>query len=268
MTDVETTHEFYGEDRLVRRLPGALLVEKAHAPGERLPRHSHAAPYLSFVLDGGYWERSGGETTACGPGVLVVHPAGESHEDRFGARPSRLLVVEPSSRSLPAEGARAFDRRAILDGPHVCRLLSTLRAELDQDDGLSEMAVQGVLLELAAVVLRRSTTAEPGRRPPAWLREAKRLVVARCREPIGLAQVAREVGVHPSHLARELRRHFGSSVGEMVRRARIEHALRRIHAADSLAELALECGFADQSHFTRCFRKLVGTTPARYRAGR
>jgi AraC family transcriptional regulator len=267
MTEPIRSQEFYGEDRRHRRVAAAQLVEKCHAPDERLPRHRHSFPYLSFVVAGGYWERSGVETTACGPGVLVVHPGGEAHEDHFGARASRLLVVEPTPEALPPEASRAFERRAVLEGPHVRRLMGSLLDELAQDDDLSDLAVQGALLELAVLVLRSPAAAGPAGEAPAWLREAARIVAERCCEPIALSDVAREVGVHASHLAREVRRHYGSSVGELVRRARIQHALRRIHAVGSLAELAMECGFADQSHFTRCFRRLVGVTPGRYRAG-
>ena len=56
-------------------------------------------------------------------------------------------------------------------------------------------------------------------------------------------------------------------VGEYGRRARIEWAAAQIAAGDRpLAEIAAEAGFADQSHFTRLFRRYLGTTPGRFRA--
>ena len=81
-----------------------------------------------------------------------------------------------------------------------------------------------------------------------------------------MTDLAEEVGVHPSHLARELRRTYGVSVGELVRRRRIEYALERLRSNDaSLAEIAVDCGFTDQSHLTRSFRRVVGSTPGEYR---
>jgi AraC family transcriptional regulator len=73
--------------------------------------------------------------------------------------------------------------------------------------------------------------------------------------------------VHPIHLARTFRARYGISVGEYGRRVRIEWAAAEIARGESsLAAVATEAGFADQSHFTRLFRRYVGTTPARFRA--
>ncbi|HXI14462.1 MAG TPA: helix-turn-helix transcriptional regulator [Thermoanaerobaculia bacterium] len=85
------------------------------------------------------------------------------------------------------------------------------------------------------------------------------------RQQISLASVAREVGVHPVHLARQFRKHYGVSVGERVRFLRVERAKELIAAGMSLPGVALEMGFADQSHFTRTFMKLAGMSPGMYR---
>jgi AraC family transcriptional regulator len=67
-------------------------------------------------------------------------------------------------------------------------------------------------------------------------------------------------------LAREFRACHGMSVGEYGRRVRLSWAATELVSGDrSLAEVAAEAGFADQSHFTRLFKRHVGTTPARYR---
>lgn len=258
---------FFGEDVSSCRLSCALLLEKRHAPGEVLPGHRHERPYLSFVLTGGYRETLKEGATACGPGTLLVHPPGESHEDRFGDRASTLLVIEPSPETLGERAARAFERRSAVSGPSIRRLVSAVRRETRNSDELSDLAIQGVLFEISAEVLRSSREIPaPASRPPSWLREARRIVLDRFRGGIGLSGLAAEVDVHPSHLAREFRRHYDTSVGELVRTSRIEHALERIDSSASLADLAAECGFADQSHFTRCFSRIVGTTPAAYRA--
>ena len=57
------------------------------------------------------------------------------------------------------------------------------------------------------------------------------------------------------------------SVGEYRRRRRLDYARRKL--ADprlSLAEVAIDAGFADQSHLTRAFRRVTGVTPGQYRA--
>ena len=72
--------------------------------------------------------------------------------------------------------------------------------------------------------------------------------------------------MHPTHLARTFRRFHGRSLGDYVTGLRIQRACRALgESDDTLAAIASETGFTDQSHFTRSFRDAVGTTPARYR---
>jgi AraC family transcriptional regulator len=73
--------------------------------------------------------------------------------------------------------------------------------------------------------------------------------------------------VHPVHLAREFRRFEHCTIGEYVRRLRIEQACRRLtHSTDPIAAIAAEAGFADQSHFARTFKRVVGMSPVQFRA--
>ena len=81
-----------------------------------------------------------------------------------------------------------------------------------------------------------------------------------------LRALAASAGVHPTHLARTFRRFHGRSLGDYVTGLRIQRACRALgESDDTLAAIASETGFTDQSHFTRSFRDAVGTTPARYR---
>jgi AraC family transcriptional regulator len=68
------------------------------------------------------------------------------------------------------------------------------------------------------------------------------------------------------HLAKAFRRIEGQTAGEYLQRLRVRAACDRLrNSDDSLANLAADYGFADQSHFTRTFRKIVGVTPAAFR---
>jgi AraC family transcriptional regulator len=81
-----------------------------------------------------------------------------------------------------------------------------------------------------------------------------------------LEDVACIADVHPVHLARVFRRKYNCTIGEYVRRLRVEYARRRISASnDSLIEIAMTAGFTDQSHFARTFKNHLGVTPGEYR---
>ena len=80
-----------------------------------------------------------------------------------------------------------------------------------------------------------------------------------------LEQLAKLAGVHQGHMSRAFRAHIHASIGEYVRERRIERAERLLtEGRRSFAEIALECGFFDQSHLIRAFHRSRGMTPLRW----
>lgn len=91
-------------------------------------------------------------------------------------------------------------------------------------------------------------------------------VVAHHGGRITVAQLARHADLSPSQLQREFRRLFGITPGEYVLRTRLLMARRRLEiTTDPIGRVARECGFYDQSHFTRTFKRHVGMPPLAYR---
>ncbi|HKR63637.1 MAG TPA: helix-turn-helix transcriptional regulator, partial [Thermoanaerobaculia bacterium] len=85
--------------------------------------------------------------------------------------------------------------------------------------------------------------------------------------PPRFADIAREAGVTPAYLARAFRRATGQTMGEYLRGLRAKRAASLLASTfESLADVALTTGFADQSHLCRVFRAQYGITPLRYRA--
>jgi len=82
-------------------------------------------------------------------------------------------------------------------------------------------------------------------------------------KPKCLVEVA---GRHPAHISRAFRRYFGKSITQFVRERRLQRAAELLRNEEApLAQIALECGFCDQSHFTNVFRHYAGITPSRIR---
>jgi len=112
-----------------------------------------------------------------------------------------------------------------------------------------------------------SAQAEESLNAPAWLRRARECLDDSIGGRVSIADVARAAGVHPVHLARVFRQHAGVSPAEYLRRRRVEQAKSLLqHTTRTISDIALSCGFGDQSHFSNAFRRLCGVTPARYRS--
>ena len=102
---------------------------------------------------------------------------------------------------------------------------------------------------------------------PHWLQQARKILHAQFAEQPKLSRLAAGVGVHPVHLAREFRKHYGSTVGEYLRRLRTEYACHQlVWSDDPLSKIAAAAGFSDQSHFSRTFKRLSGRTPGQFRS--
>jgi AraC family transcriptional regulator len=133
-------------------------------------------------------------------------------------------------------------------------------------DDLSPLAMEGLALELLVAASRHPVSITE-HRVPAWLRRVTDMLQDRFAETFSLADLAATVEVCPDHLARVFRRYQGCTVGEHVRRLRVDFARRRLASSDAtLVEIALAAGFTDQSHLTKTFKQHTGMTPGEFRA--
>jgi AraC family transcriptional regulator len=143
--------------------------------------------------------------------------------------------------------------------------MAQLHQELGCWDEVASLAVDGLILGMLAEVARAGAVAKEKDRP-RWLQCVLDMLEARFTESLRLADLADEAGVHPSHLLRVFRMREGCTPGEFVRRRRIAFACRRLSdTREPLAAIALAAGFADQSHFSRVFKRQMGIAPAAYR---
>jgi AraC family transcriptional regulator len=201
--------------------------------------------------------------------TVIYHPAGELHAQSFDQTAVDLFRVEvtPNRLRYPTHAEVLIEGRDFSGGTPV-GLASKLYREFQEPDSVSHLAIEGLGLELIAALARASKGRLTTSRAPArWLAHAHELVKSRHLEHLTLDDIAGAVGVHPVTLAREFRRQYGCTVGELVRRERIGFACRELlKPEESIAAVAISAGFYDQSHFAKAFKRLTGMTPASYRA--
>ena len=251
---------------------GFALTEACYDAGQTLPSHAHRLPVLSFILRGSVREQRGSGYENCGSLGLVAIPAGEPHAESFPASGSRCLIIEVSDER--AEFIRTFssilDQHSYRNDLPVAGLgLQTYREFRERDD-VAPLAIEGLLLQMAAVTSRRAPRASVTGEP-AWLRRVRDRIRAEFRGSLRMGDLAAEAGVHPVYLARAFRQRYACSPAEYARRLRVEAASELLARSDlPLSQVALQAGFSDQSHLAHQFRRMTGITPGRYRqaAGR
>jgi AraC family transcriptional regulator len=257
---------FYGDTLKQRELAGLTLCENRYTPNLRIQSHAHERPYFSMVLAGSYQERYGRKTQACTHLSACFHAPGEMHSNHFDNAGGRVFSIEfgsPLLERISELGLRVPDSNQRQSGMAV-QLGYRLYREFLANDMPSRLALEGVALELVADICRFKTRNSMS--SPPWIERTEELFLATFRSPMGLYELSAAVGVHPVHLARDFRKHRGCTVGDYVRRLRIDYACSALLQTEAaLAEIAADSGFADQSHFTRIFHRAMGMPPGHFR---
>lgn len=258
---------FYGETLRSRKVASFELSERMYPPGFQTPEHSHIQPLFCFVMQGEYTEKYGNKTRECNPSTLLFHPADEQHAEYFHDAGGRSFIIEmdPGWLERLRERMAVTDRSAHFRGGVFELLARKLYREFVRIDDVSALIIEGLMLEMLGETTRFYTTIG-GEIPQRWVQQARDLLQERFAEAISLTEVARTVGVHPVHLAQMFNKTYSCTVGEYVRKLRIEFACRELAVSDKpIVDIALAAGFCDQSHFCRTFKRFIGVPPTQYR---
>jgi AraC family transcriptional regulator len=263
------TGQTLGQTSRRYRAEGFEFVLSHYHPFAKLPRHEHADSYVCVNLSSAFVEVSNTDSGDTVPRfAAVTHPAGEAHENHFDARGGMCLsIFRDASRSQSwrlitndhdvstnedtrAVGVAFLNNMQHYDQFEDCAALSFSELTLQLIRTLSNAPARGRLNFAGIWRALDAVNQDPLR---AWTTDE-------------LAAVAQ---LHPTHLARQVRKITGQTFGEHVRRRRTLSALALLKKRDgSVADIAQRCGFADQSHLTRTLRRLTGLTPSNVRESR
>jgi len=200
-------------------------------------------------------------------GSLIIRPAHETHSDRNARQTVQLLTIEVKMNEqcpIYQSFARVFNRTAYIQGGLLPAMAQRIYQESKTRDSAAPIIVEGLLLEMLGQASR--SLYSPPLQAPAWLRRTRDLCQARFADPLTLVEIARVVGAHPTHLARAFKKHYGTTVGEYIRRLRLDWAATQLaNTEDSIADIATAAGFYDQSHFSHNLKKHLGVSPLEFR---
>ncbi len=268
------------------------------APATRVAAHDSHGARAGDTSPRGAAQRTAAGSSA--PYDVRVHPVVAALHDVFAGVPHTMFCVkdvegrylavnqafaEHAGRSVEAvlgstatdlfphdlaESYEAQDQRVLATG-------EAIRNELElilRPDGTRGWYVStktllldehGELIGLASVSYDlRSGTAPDDRHQR--LQAAIDLARRRYAEPVRVDELAEAAGLSLPQLDRALRRTIGLSPKQLLLRARLDEAMRRLDDTDlPIATIANECGYYDQSSFTRQFRRATGLTPGTYR---
>lgn len=225
--------------------------------------HYHENPHISFVLHGGNLEKRKNVEIERLPGKISFYRSGEYHQSIVIANPSRHINLELHQQFFVEyginEGALSD---AITKAPDAKFLLLRMHSELIAQDEMSALSARMLLLQLFNNSLKFNSI----NKSLPWINTIDEILRNNLHQQPSLNYLSTAVNMHPVTVSKQFHRYYSCTLGEYVRKLKIEKAIELIKSSRySLTEIAFECGFADQSHFIRTFKRLTGVLPLAYK---
>lgn len=228
-------------------------------------RHAHPWLHLTMVCRGAYRRSLGARTAEHHTGSLSLIETNDRHADFYAAGSMCLHVVIPSEVEEELTRAAGGECRTAQLPPSLsARFFTALQREFELADEESPLIVEALLVDLVSRHLQMNRERSSAR--PRWLGSFLDYLDDTFEEQWSLETMAAEMGIHRVYLCRTFSEHLGCTLGDYIRTQRVMRGWQLLAmGGGTLAEIACQSGFCDQSHFTRAFKNHFGVTPGRWR---
>ncbi len=247
-------------------LNDCILTEADNSPKGSIPWHYHENAYFFYQLKGHLVEVNKEKSFTCFPGTVLFHYWQEPHYNTNFSNDSRFFHIEVGKKWF----ARHDFNADLLQGSNhienalLKSLIAKIHYESKINDAVTPVATEGLLLQIMAGMIRYPDNRRSAQ--PKWVSKIREIINDQFAEKITLSFLSQETGVHPVHLSRDFPKYFHESFGDYIRKIKIERSAFLLSGtSEPVTGVAYQCGFADQSHFIRSFKKMYGVTPLQYR---
>lgn len=266
-----------GEWARFYKRPHIYGIELIHAAfiTHAFPWHVHDY-YAIGVIETGtqtFSCRSGKQKTPTG-GIFVIHPDEPHTGEPDTSSGFTYRTFYPSADVMRHAAAELTGRRQplpffptpVINDPALARRLLALHRTLIRPTSTleGETLVIEALAEMIARHADRRSVARPFGQERAAIRRVREYMEAHYDRDVSLTFLAQLVSLSPFYLARVFRTEVGLPPHAYLESVRIRQAQRLVSHGAPLSQVAFATGFADQSHFTHRFKRLIGVTPGQY----
>lgn len=216
--------------------------------------HYHENHHITLIISGGNQEERKKQEITAAPGTVLRYNEGELHRNLHTQHPSRNINLEIEGAFLARHQLQFTD---LQHSPALKQSVLKIYKESRLADTCSPASMEATLLHLFSH--------KPSENTPPWIPRLRDLLHDRWNESLSLQELSAQLHVHPVTISKYFPRHFSCTLGEYLRKLRVEKALDLMQQQEmSLTQLAYHCGFFDQSHFIRAFKMYTGFRPKEY----
>lgn len=262
------------------RKPELSQVElmQAHYHTQRFSPHTHEGLAFGVIEKGALAFRYRGENVVAAPGEINLVYPGEIHtghaadpEQGWAYRmfyfdtntlASVAHEIDPKTKAFP------FFSQGVIKDPVLAQQIQSLHKEIQQDSGLT-LSYETRLLALLTNLIRQHatklTTERTIGKEHRAVRRMQDYLSAYCTENISLDQLTAVANLSRYHLIRVFQKQVGIPPHKFLMQQRVFKAKQLIQQGHPLSHVAIDCGFTDQSHLNKHFKRQLGYTPGQYR---
>lgn len=221
--------------------------------------HAHRNSYLSILLSGLYSEVTSDSQKIISPCKILYRPAHYKHKNQFITDSTKCFNIEFSPEWFERNDINAKKIQPqiqdIQNYPFVLQLLV-------------DFLQQRKLDFFEELLMRLITSDEKGTNPlrQPWLGKLVQILDNEIEQNHSLKNLSERVFVHPNYMSRVFKNHFGVTIGQYQMDKKIKAATQKLFIEkNSIAQIALDCGFFDESHFIKTFKACHKITPHQFR---
>lgn len=287
--------EVLSDGRFISPIPAVSTLTSEHAgwdgvafeyycnvPGCDIAEHEHPTHVLNLLVGEpvrAEWTTEGRSRSAINePGTIYLLPRGTRDKVAWMHQSSRvMLAIDPKFLAQSVEETAHLEDVPLaadweLKDQHIATLMMALHADLEDGQPAGHLYGEMLAATLAAYLVKRfsirpvAAKRAAGGLPKARLKHVVDFISAHLGDEIRLDTLASIAGMSQHHFSDLFRCSIGLSPHQYVIRQRVERGKQMLRDTDlSILEIGLATGFADQSHFTKIFRRVARVTPRGYR---
>jgi len=265
-----TKGEYFGRHKNFSDYNGLIITDTEYTH-DKVDWHYHENIYFTFLLSGKLFEGSKKESYECLPGSLLFHNRQEAH---YNIKPPGFargfhVEIEKNSPENFFDEEINIEGSFLIENPVIKSLMRKIFIESKFADEASKISIEQSLLNIFSILKNDSHVLEKSK--PVWVEKIREILHEKLDdEPdynLSLKNLSTHLNLHPVYLSRSFPVYFNCTIGDYLRKIKIEKSFNLLTYKNlSLSQISCASGFADQSHFTRHFKKAFGITPNQYRS--
>ncbi len=254
---------------------GGLGLLKAHYLQKQFSKHVHEEYCIGVIEDGAQSFSRTGQLHVAPKGDIILVNADEIHTGSSALNsgwsyraiyPTPEMLIDISQDFFSEKGEAPWFDQAVVHDEGLAHQLCLLFDLLEQKENLllKETLYLSTIACLMARYGKQQRKLHDSSDAKCKILMVKDFILAHSEENISLHDLAALAGLSPWHFLRQFKKIVGLPPHAWLLQARLLQAQKLLKKREKITSVALKCGFSDQSHFNRHFKRAIGVTPSQY----